>query len=45
MIFHRSTLNESQDIEPESITIMKKWTAVTCTVIVVVARIVWGLAR
>jgi len=45
MIFHRNTLDESEDIEPESILRMKKWTAVSCTVIVVVARIVWGLAR
>jgi hypothetical protein len=45
MIFHRSTLVEPEDIEPESIVRMKKWTAVSCTVIVVVARIVWGFAR
>ena len=45
MIFDRSTLHESEDIEPESVIRMKKWTAVSCTVIVVVARIVWGLAR
>ncbi len=45
MIFHRGTLNDSEGIEPESIIRMKKWTAVSCTVIVVVARIVWGLAR
>jgi hypothetical protein len=45
MIFDRSTLSESEDIEPESVIRMKKWTAVSCTVIVVIARIVWGLAR
>jgi len=45
MIFHRSTQYELEEIEPESLIRMKKWTAVSCTVIVVVARIVWGLAR
>ncbi len=45
MNFDRSTLSESEDIEPESVIRMKKWTAVSCTVIVVIARIVWGLAR
>ncbi|HEY5254888.1 MAG TPA: hypothetical protein VIJ53_09560 [Acidobacteriaceae bacterium] len=45
MNFHRSMLSESEDIEPESVIRMKKWTAVSCTVIVVIARIVWGLAR
>ena len=45
MIFDRSMLIESEDIDPESILRMKKWTAVSCTVIVVVARIVWGLTR
>jgi len=45
MIFYRSMMNETEDIELESIIRMKKWTAVSCTVIVVAARIVWGLAR
>lgn len=45
MIFHCSTLSESEEIEPESIIRMKKWTAVSCTVIVVIARVVWGMAR
>lgn len=45
MIFHRSTQYESEIFEPESILKMKKWTAVSCTVIVVVARVLWGLAR
>jgi hypothetical protein len=44
MTFHRSTLEELRDIEPESIVNMKKWTAISCTVIVVLARIVWGFA-
>ncbi len=33
MIFHRSTQDDSADIEPESVLIMKKWTAVSCSVI------------
>jgi hypothetical protein len=45
MIFHRSTQYESEAFEPDSILKMKKWTAVSCTVIVVVARMLWGLAR
>ena len=45
MIFDRSMLEESADIEPESVIRMKKWTAVSCTVIVVLARVLWGLAR
>ncbi len=45
MIFHRSTQYETEAFEPESILKMKKWTAVSCTVIVVVARVLWGLAR
>ena len=45
MIFHRSTQYQLEESEPESLIKMKKWTAVSCTVIVVVARIVWGLAR
>jgi hypothetical protein len=45
MISHRSTLDESEAFEPESILKMKKWTAVSCTVIVVIARMLWGLAR
>ena len=45
MIFHRSRLCGAEEIEAESIIKMKKWTAVSCTVIVVVARVVWGLAR
>jgi hypothetical protein len=45
MIFHRNMLDEFQDVEPESVIRMKKWTAVSCTVIVVLARVLWGLAR
>jgi hypothetical protein len=45
MISHRSTLYGFEDIEPESTVRMKKWTAVSCTVIVVVARILWGFAH
>ncbi len=45
MIFHRNTEYESEAFELESILKMKKWTAISCTVIVVVARVVWGLAR
>ncbi|MES2221473.1 MAG: hypothetical protein V4587_10960 [Acidobacteriota bacterium] len=44
MIFDRSTLNEFEDVEPESVTDMKKWTAISCTVIVVLARIAWAFA-
>ena len=44
MNFHRSTLNKFEDVEPESILRMKKWTAISCTVIVVLARIAWGFA-
>jgi hypothetical protein len=45
MIFHRSMPDELEEFESESIVRMKKWTAVSCTVIVVIARILWGLAR
>jgi hypothetical protein len=45
MIFHRNMPDESEEFEPESIVTMKKWTAVSCTVIVVIARMLWGLAR
>jgi hypothetical protein len=38
-------LLESEDIEPESIIKMEKWTAVSCTVVVVLARIVWELVH
>lgn len=45
MISYRNALDESEETVRESILRMKKWTAVSCTVIVVAARILWGLAR
>jgi hypothetical protein len=50
MNFHRSKhdepwAGEAETIEPESIGRLEKWTAISCTVIVVAARILWGMSH
>ena len=45
MISYRSTQHEFDGLEPLSIQRMKKWTAISCSVIVVIARIMWGFSH
>jgi hypothetical protein len=45
MTFHRTMQFQSEALELESVLRMKKWTAISCFVIVVVARVLWEFAH